>query len=98
FVGVEYIVRHEVALAIGVVEISPRIGAIAAGVYFLGSHLGENITHLHAWPVVKARLPQVNHGAVEDQMAPLGPELAKTERLVGLVGQARPFHLESKRI
>ena len=64
----------------------------------LRSHFGENVPHLHARPVIKARLSQTDHGPVEEEFASFYPELPEAELLVVLVIQARALHFQSERI
>ncbi len=91
---VEDIHRRQVSLAVGVVEVPVRVGGIAAGIHGRASHLPEILPDLRARSVVEAPLPQADLGPVEEELAPLDPELPEAELLVVLVVQARAGHFQ----
>ncbi len=91
-VRVENILCYEVSLAIGGVEITSRVGGISAGIDIRRAHLGERVPHLHPRTIIETRLPQMDYAAVEEELAPLHPELSEAELLVVFIIQARPLH------
>src|ERR1700677_1832457 len=85
FVGVENIRCRQVAFMIGLVEVRPRVGRIPPSIRCPGTKLSKVVPNLPDRPIIKTRLSQMNHSAIEVKLSAFNPKLTEAELLVELI-------------